>query len=384
MMRILKRAAVVFCSMIMFFIFCGRAIAEDINIGFTGPLTGPAAYIGIDSLHGALIAAKEVNDAGGVMVAGKKYTVKIHSYDDEGNAAKAAAGMLRLKDKYNVPVIWQGLSAGLFGMMEKNEKMDILLIGFYRHPDANKRGNKLLLRYTGTSRSESESLAKGAIKILNPKSVAIFADVADYGKGAAAVYREFFDKNGIKVVATEWMDVRTQTDFRGQLTKIKAAKPDVIMVTSYDEATAGVIKQAHELDIKIPFALSSGFQAMGEKLTGPALLEGYLKILEYQNKVPPHPAVERYRTKLYPAMNYKEPAGGYGPVVYATIHTIILAMQKAGTTTDAWKIREAAPTVIPLPERYATYGLQAWDVNGEATLEEPVGKYRNGVLAEVK
>jgi len=49
-----------------------------------------------------LIAAKEINDEGGVVVAGKKYKVTIHSYDDEGVAAKAVAGMQRLKDKYGV------------------------------------------------------------------------------------------------------------------------------------------------------------------------------------------------------------------------------------------------------------------------------------------
>ena len=227
-----KRAIVVFCILAAFFIFNGIAIGSEINIGFTGPLTGPAAYIGLDSLHGAQIAAKEINDAGGVVVAGKKYTVNIHPYDDEANAAKAVAGMQRLKDKYDTPVIIQSMSASILGMLERNEKLGVLLIGFFKHPDATNRGNKLALRQTITAKGETEALANKIAKIMNPKSYALLSDVSDYGKKAVESYKELFDKLGIKQVANEWLDMRTQTDFRGQLTKIKAAKPDVVLVSA--------------------------------------------------------------------------------------------------------------------------------------------------------
>ena len=68
-----KGAAIIFWCSTLFFMVQGMAVGqESINIGFTGPLTGPSAYIGIDAMHGAMIAAKEINDEGGVMVAGKK------------------------------------------------------------------------------------------------------------------------------------------------------------------------------------------------------------------------------------------------------------------------------------------------------------------------
>jgi hypothetical protein len=42
--------------------------------------------------------------------------------------------MQRLKDKYEVPVINQNISGSLMAMLERNEKMGILLIGFSRSP----------------------------------------------------------------------------------------------------------------------------------------------------------------------------------------------------------------------------------------------------------
>ncbi len=382
-MKTKKGIAVIFGAVVLF-IFKGLAAGEDgINLGFTGPLTGPAAAIGIDSLHGNLIAAKEINDEGGVAVAGKKYKVVIQSYDDEGVAAKAVAGMQRLKDKYEVPGINQNISGSLMAMLERNEKMGILLIGFFKIPEATKRGNKLVLRHQQTHNEDAMGLAEGAVKVLNAKTYAMISDVGDYGKTSVRAYQQAFEKLGVKMVANEWLDQRTQTDFRGQLTKIKAAKPDVIMLSAYDEASAGAIKQAHELGIKTPFAVSTGFGATAEKLTGPDLIEGYLRRIEFTSAIPWPPAVARYRTQLYPAMGFKEPIAGFGVNCYASVHIIVRAMQKAGTTTDAFKIRQAVPSVVPLPEKYDATGLKTFTEEGEGIITAKIGRYQKGKLVTV-
>lgn len=384
-MKTNKGIAVIFCLVTVFFIFQGVGIAEEIiNLGYTGPLTGRASAIGIDALHGNLIAAKEINDEGGVVVAGKKYKVTIQSYDDEGVAAKAVAGMQRLKDKYGVAVINQNISGSLMAMLERNEKMGILLIGFFKIPDATKRGNKLVLRHQQTINEDAMGLAQGAVRFLKAKSYAMISDVGDYGKTSAKAYQQAFEKLGVTMVANEWLDGRTQTDFRGQLTKIKAAKPDVIMLTAYDEASAGVVKQAHELGIKTPFAVSTGFGATAEKLTGPDLIEGYLRRIEFTNSRPMPPGVARYRTQLYPAMGYKEPIAGFGVNCYASVHIIVRAMQKAGTTTDAIKIRQAVPLVLPLEEKYDSTGLKGFAEDGEGIMTAMIGRYQKGIVVPVK
>jgi branched-chain amino acid transport system substrate-binding protein len=380
-MKTKKGRAIIFCLLTVFFIFQGVGMAEEvINFGYTGPLTGRASAIGIDALHGNLIAAKEINDEGGVVVAGKKYKVTIQSYDDEGVAAKAVAGMQRLKDKYGVAVINQNISGSLMAMLERNEKMGILLIGFYKIPDATQRGNKLVLRHQQTINEDAMGLARGAVKVLKAKSYAMISDVGDYGKTSAKAYQQAFEKLGVTMVANEWLDGRTQTDFRGQLTKIKAAKPDVIMVTAYDEASAGVIKQAHELGIKTPFAVSTGFGATAEKLTGPDLIEGYLRRIEFTSAHPMPPGVARYRTQLYPAMGYKEPIAGFGVNCYASVHIVVRAMQKAGTTTDAFKVRQAVPLVVPLDEKYDSTGLKTFTEEGEGVMAAKIGRYQKGIV----
>ena len=50
-----------------------------VNIGYTGPLSGPAAFYGERTLNGVKMAAEEVNEAGGFEVNGKKYKLNLVS-----------------------------------------------------------------------------------------------------------------------------------------------------------------------------------------------------------------------------------------------------------------------------------------------------------------
>jgi branched-chain amino acid transport system substrate-binding protein len=267
--------------------------------------------------------------------------------------------------------------------LEKNERLGVLVIGFFKHPDATRQGNKLVLRHQQTTADDARDNAGAAAKIVKAKAYAMISDSSDYGKASAEGYEDAFQKLGVKQVASEWFDERTQTDFRGQLTKIKAAKPDVIMLTAHDEASAGVIMQAHELGIDSPFVVTTGFGVTAEKLTGPKLIEGYMKRIEFTSKTPWVPAVARYRNELYPAMGFKEPAAGFGINAYASVHIIASAMQKAGTTTDALKIRQAAPSVVPLPEKYNTTGISGFLEDGSGVIPGEMGVFREGKLVPI-
>jgi len=383
MKKIIKGAMGIFCLGVMIFFGYGSALGEDANIGLIMPMTGRVAAIGIDTLHGTEIAAKEINDAGGLKVAGKTYEVKIRSYNDEATAAKAVAGMQKLKDKYNVPVVLMGLSGPTMACLEQNERLGIIIMGFFKHPAATS-GNKLVVRHTNTTAADSKNTAEAVGKVLNPKTYAMITNSDDWGKATVKGFQDAFQKLGIKEVASEWIDERSQTDFRGQLTKVRAANPDVILLTAHDEASAGVVKQAHELGIKTTFALSPGFGDTAVKLAGPELIEGYLKPLEFTSKTPWPPANARYRKELYPAMGYKEPAAAFGINMYGSIHIITRAMQMAGTTTDAKKIREAIPKVVPLPEKYNTTGVTAFLENGAPVMPSEIGRFHDGKLVAIK
>ena len=62
---------------------CGTALAADtIKIGVIYSLTGAGSSLGPIQAQGAKLAIKEANDAGGIAVGGKKYTIEIVERDD--------------------------------------------------------------------------------------------------------------------------------------------------------------------------------------------------------------------------------------------------------------------------------------------------------------
>lgn len=382
--KFVKGTLAVVCLLAIMFPIQALAGSDVVNIGVIMPLTGKVAFIGLDTLHGAQIAAKQINDEGGIKVNGKKYQVKIQSYDSQASAAKAVAGLQLLKDKYDVPAVIMGLSGSTMACLEKNQRLKVLIIGFFKHPLATKQGNKLVLRHQQTAIDDAKSLASAAATVLHAKTYALLSTANEWGKAAVTGYEEEFKKLGVKQVANEWLDERSQTDFRGQLTKIKAAHPDVILLTAHDEASAGAVIQARELGIKTPFVVSPGFGDTAVKLAGAKNIEGYLKRIEFTSKTPWPPANANYRNNLYPAMNFKQKAAAFGINAYGSIWILAKAMEKAGTTTDAYKIRQAAASVVPLPEKYNTTGITAFKPDGEGVVAGEIGVYRNGKLVPVE
>ncbi len=76
--------------------------ADTIAIGAFGPITGPAAYIGLAGRDGANLAIKEINAAGGIN--GRKLSM---TFEDDGHSpTKALAAAKKLIDQDHVFMIF--------------------------------------------------------------------------------------------------------------------------------------------------------------------------------------------------------------------------------------------------------------------------------------
>jgi branched-chain amino acid transport system substrate-binding protein len=355
---------------------------KEVHIGFVAPLTGGAAYLGVDSLNGCLVAAEEINAAGGITVAGQKYKVKIESYDDEATPAKAVTGLRKLKDLYDIPVVVANVSGSVLALLEINERMGILWCGFAKHPGITARGNKLVLRMEQPMPKETEFMAKGAWEVLKAKRFATLCDTGDYGRGVQASFIKAMEARGGTLLGSEWFDMRTDTDFRVQITKIKALNPDTILIVAYDEATAQVVKQCRELGIQFPLVLTVGFQTRGEEIAGAKNIEGCINVASPKNLDPLPQAIAAYRANY--KNKYKRDAGAYGENNYELVYIIARGMEKAGNVTDAHKIAAGMRAVVPIEDSHRTAFMEKWEENGEGIMWRAVGIYKNGKLVSVK
>ena len=119
----MKYLKVLICLVAAVFVisWTGTSKAEDIVIGYTGPLSGPAAEYGQDILNGVDMAVKELNAAGGIAVNGKKYNFRLEKLDDRVDPTQAVNNARRFKADKAI-AIFNGVFNTIAPMMKINEE----------------------------------------------------------------------------------------------------------------------------------------------------------------------------------------------------------------------------------------------------------------------
>ncbi len=258
------------------------ASTQTIKVGVVAELTGDIPAVGASCKNAAEMAVKEVNDAGGLEVGGKKYQIELFIEDNAGKADQSASGAQKLITQQNVVAI-VGPNASRYAIpaSEIAESSKVVLISpWSTNPkttlDAKTNAaKKYVFRAAFIDDFQGRVVAKFALDNLKAKKAAVLYDVAsDYNKGIAEFFKKTFEENGGTVVAFETYTTNDK-DFSAQLTKIKEAAPDVVFLPNYYSEVPLQIQQAKRLGINVPFLGSDSWgSAELIKLCG-ADCEGY-------------------------------------------------------------------------------------------------------------
>jgi branched-chain amino acid transport system substrate-binding protein len=144
----MKYFKLIICLVAAAFVISGTAAvrADDIVIGFSGPLSGPAAEYGQDILSGIDMAVKEINAGGGITVGGKKYTFKLEKLDDRIDPTQAVNNARRFRVDKAI-AIFNGVYNTIAPMMKINEEKgnEFIMMAYTSTPKLDTMGNKLLV-----------------------------------------------------------------------------------------------------------------------------------------------------------------------------------------------------------------------------------------------
>lgn len=361
----------------------GTAAAQDvINIGYTGPLSGGAALYGKNVLSGIEMAVNEMNAAGGVEIGGKTYKINLVALDDKYSPAEAAVNARRLAQEHKTPVIFTPQFGGSVAIQAFNEDMGFLLMSYTSVPSITQRGNKLTIRIPPAFDGYMKPFSKIAMERFG-KRVAIANATHDYAKAWTSLFVPVWKQLGGEVVAENPMDYNKDTDFYSGVSRVLAAKPDVLFIGGASEPTALVVKQARELGFKGGFIImdQAKLDEMYKVTNSWEMLEGSVGVVPLVNYGTPgtESYVERYR-KVY----NKDPGSEAGMNYFAT-YAVIEAMKHAGTTTDAYKIRENfAKALQTLPTDYNLYEMTDIDEGGGLLGQMNVATVIDGKVVRVQ
>jgi branched-chain amino acid transport system substrate-binding protein len=333
--------------MILGMIWVAAAGAQEIVIGYTGPLSGPAGEYGQDCANGVEMAINEINAAGGILVKGKKHTFKLEKMDDRVNPQITVNNALQMRKEFKAIAVFNPVFGTMAALMKINQekKNEFLVMGYTSVPQASEMGNKLTIILTMPFHIYNKVFANLAWQ-RGWRKGAIVVTAGAYGDAWRKVFRDEWEKKGGVITVDKATNYYTRTDFAAPLAEALASEPDFMLIGGPSATTALIIEQARAKGfeggfVMIDQAKLDAIQAVMEKPLG---LEGTLGLAKVTSIS--FPATENFKQQYTAA--YKRDYTWESVVNYTSMHALAKAIVAAGTVDDVRAIRAAFPKAFPM------------------------------------
>lgn len=301
------------------------------KIGFTAALTGGAAAYGKSEEEGVRLAVEEINKKG-------DFPIDLLVEDTKAVPADSMNATKKLIQEKVSMIIGPMTSneAKAAGPIIQNAKVPSLEISVTAE-NITDIGDCIFRNSVPESKNIPQTVKK-THKLLGYKTAAIlYAHDNEQHVTAQKYFQKTMEEEGVQVIDVETFGSK-DSEYSAQLTNIQHKAPDVIVVCSYYQEGSRILKKMREMGMDQPVLGDNGFVSpeLG-KMVGAAADNVYVSSMwsadRKDEKV--QKFVENY-TKAYGRAPDQFAASAYDGVYMA-----MDAMQRAGTTTDHKKIRDA-------------------------------------------
>jgi len=353
---------------------------EPIKVGLIPPLSGAGAYDGGSIKRGALMAADEINKAGGIL--GRPLEVIIEDSESRPEIAVSAMEKLILSDKVSVVIgsFYSSCTKACIPIALR-ERIPIVnaastAASLTEDPNVN---HDWFFRVPPHDGMLAKSFSKYIVENLGLKRLALIYEDGEWGRGAAEVFVPAIKSFGGKVLLEELYKMG-ETDFTPFITRLVGSNPDgiFIVVTSSDGAIfmrdLREIEAANEIKILNLGTLNTDvfMNLAGEDSEGIYVANAYVDTINTQVNIE---FVENYK-KHYPGLPLPD-KHVWG--AYTSIYVIAEAIEIAGTDDPA-AIRDALEKVSYM----GLTGLIQFDKKGQAWPNFYITKNVNGKRVLIK
>ena len=302
---------------------------SKILIGFAGPLSGDDAQFGEDIARGVEIAIDEINQKGGLL--GRQ--VELIKLDDKADPREASNAASKLVANSGVIGVVGHLNSGCsIPASVIYHRAGMVMISPSSTDDAlTEQGYPEVFRVVLKDSAQAPPAAVIAKEKLGATRIAVLNDKTAYGKGLAEKFKKKAIELGMEIVADDSFN-KGEKDFSTIVTKLIAAKPDVVYIGAMYTEPALLMKQARPRGLNATFMGGDGWKAPKLMEIGGDATEG--AIISFL--APPWEAdetaksfLETYRTK------YNDQVKSFAPFAYNAMMTLAEAIRKAGVADRA-------------------------------------------------
>ncbi|MDI6029401.1 ABC transporter substrate-binding protein [Corticibacterium sp. UT-5YL-CI-8] len=304
---------------------------ETVKIGVTLPLSGALAVNGQNYFDAMKVAQKK-------MASDLKTRFEVITYDDKGVTEEAVSAAKKLISRDEVKALVSGAISGpALAQKEITREAGMThVVITAQHKDITLQGHPHLFRFNSTVEMGSQALLTYIIDKVKPKTVWYLGVNDEYGRTAAAIYKETFEKAGIKVVGEEYFG-NTDTDFLVYLARGRSAGADLVMLASPSDAIAAtILKQKKQIGFNTPVAQAAGVltktlvDLAGGAAEGVISADSWVKTLDTPEN--------KWFVANYEADSGK-PAGKQEATAFESLYFLAQAIDIAGTS-DPDKVAE--------------------------------------------
>ncbi|MCC8126465.1 MAG: ABC transporter substrate-binding protein [Clostridiales bacterium] len=224
------------------------AAGGTIKIGVVAPISGSSAMVGDTNIKGIRLAAKQINEAGGV----NGMTIELIEEDDQQDPKTAVSAINKLVSSDQVVgVIGTVNSSCTLAMMDVTETYQVPLI------TPNSSGISItdpsydyIARLQASDTMMARAITEYALEDLGYTRIAIMYQNDDYGAGGMEVAEEVMKEAGVEPIAIEAFDP-SATDMSAQLLKIKDLDPQAIIMWTMYSPAATIALQVQQLGMDV-------------------------------------------------------------------------------------------------------------------------------------
>lgn len=298
-----------------------QAQQQVVRIGVVGPLTGTFAAAGQSQLTGAELRAKELNAAGG------RYRIELVSQDDASNCDQSVNATVKVITQDNVVAVLGALNSPCALAM-------IPITRRYQTPQftvgvgtaITQQGSEWVFRVAVGAVGQAEAIAQYAVGKMGHDRIAVLYSDDEYGASMANGFKAALAAMRLQPAAFESFP-RSDQDFTGQLTKIKASGATALFATGSFTSAALIAKQARQLGLKLQLLGDTGNASPKYAELGGDAVDGAL-VVEPFTPADPDPKVQAF-VKRYKEQYGRDP-DGWAAEMYDTVSMIHEATVKSG------------------------------------------------------
>ena len=351
--------------------------AVTLRIAHIGPTTGAAALYGLATLHGAEIAAQEINDANGA------FKIELINEDDEHNVEKVINAYNAALDAGAQMILGTTTSkpceaAGAQGYTDRV---------FFLTPSASSpeviadKDNVYQVCFPDPSMGIFAADFMSEYK-LGTKVAVIYNNADVYSSGIRDTFIEKAGEAGLEIVSETTFTDET-TDFTVQVADAQNAGAEIVFLPMYYTPASMILKTAADKDYHPVFFGVDGMDGiLSVDGFDPALAEGVLLLTPFAATSTDDQTVN-FVTKYQAA--YNEIPIQFAADAYDGIYILLAAAEKAGITSET-SPEEACELLIEAMQDLTFTGLtgeMTWDENGGVSKVPMIKKITNGAYADI-